>query len=104
MTDHLYAREYMRETVNQALSETVLGEPMSFDIAPVLVPNPQTGQMVVGYMVVVSCRSPVLSPPRIAAFAVIVDAHPNDQQLEAAVKQNTESLFEMRRQLLSTQN
>jgi hypothetical protein len=100
----VYARGHFREHVEKIISETVLGDPVSYDIAPVVVPSPDgSGNMVVAYLLVLSCRSPVLRPPRIAVSDVIYDGHPSDEQLAGAVTKAITSLFEVRRQLCSQQ-
>jgi hypothetical protein len=64
--------------------------------------TPQGPQAEIAYILVVSCRSPLVAPPRIAAPAVIADAWPAEPHVAAAVAEALEGLADLRRQLLTT--
>jgi hypothetical protein len=104
----MYIRPHLEAVVEQTIAETILSnEVFWYDISPNVVANPSGDPSmppVIGYVVIISCKSPVLSPPRIAISDVIYDGHPSDQQVESTVKGLLDSLFEVRRQLLSQRN
>lgn len=72
-----------------------------FDFGPIATPDPATHQMHVAYLLVLSCRSPLLSPPRIAVNDIIFDGYPSEQQVRHAVRRSLEALLGVREQMLS---
>lgn len=89
----------IRGTVARVLTErTVAGEDYGFDVGPSLVPAPQG--VAAGYLLVISCRSPILVPPRMAHSQVIADAWPDEATLAAAVGTCLDSLARLRAKLL----
>jgi hypothetical protein len=92
-------QDEIRGAVARLLTErTVLGEDYGFDIGPALVPAAQGAAA--GYLLVVSCRSPVLVPPRMASAQVIADSWPGEDALAAAVGTCLDVLAQMRAKLL----
>lgn len=91
-------RDKLRSAVARALAERSPAEDYGFDIGPALVPGPQG--VTAGYMLIISCRSPVLSPPRMAHAQVIPDAWPDDATVSAAVGACLDALAQVRRKLL----
>lgn len=90
----------LRELAARLIDEQVIGDAVDFDFGPVLLPDQQTpGLFVPGYMLILSCRSPVLSPPRIAAFDPLYDAYPAEALIRAAVTSCVTTLFEARAKL-----
>lgn len=94
----IYVRDDFRDTIAMRLAETVLGDPIGFDLAPAVVPGPD-GSPVVAYVLILSCKSPLLSRPRISVSDMIADSCPSTAQLHEAVDRSVESLFKVRSQL-----
>lgn len=93
-----YGLDQFRQIVEAKIAEIVLGDPIVYDLAPIFIPD-QNGQLLVAYCLIVSCRSPVLSPPRIAISDLILDACPSKDQLEASVEKTITALFKLRAKL-----
>jgi hypothetical protein len=91
-------RAELAQAVARTLTERTPGEVYGYDIGPALVPGPQG--VTAGYILIISCRSPVLSPPRMAHAQAIADAWPDDATLSAAVGACLDALAAVRRKLL----
>jgi hypothetical protein len=91
-------RDKLRAAVARALAERCPAEDYGYDVGPSLVPGPQG--FTAGYMVIISCRSPVLVPPRMAHAQLIPDAWPDDATLSAAVGMCLDELAAARKKLL----
>lgn len=92
-------QDEIRGTVSRILTErTVAGEGYGFDLGPALVPVPQG--LAAGYLLIISCRSPLLAPPRMAHSQVIADAWPDEATLATAVGACLEALAQLRAKLL----
>lgn len=91
-------RDKLCAAVARALAERCPAEDYGYDLGPALVPGPQG--FTAGYVLIISCRSPVLSPPRMAHAQVIPDAWPDDATVSAAVGACLDALAQVRRKLL----
>lgn len=92
-------QQEIRRAVARAITERTLpNEGYGFDIGPALVPAP--AGVTAGYLLVISCKSPVLAPPRIAAAQGISDPWPDEKALGAAVGSCLGVLAQMRAKLL----
>ena len=98
---HRHAQAHFLETIAARLSETVLGQDIDYDMAPSILPGPEA---FVAYVLILSCRSPVLAPPRIAVTDLILDANPGDHALTESVDRAVGQLMQVRRQLLGAAN
>jgi hypothetical protein len=91
-------RAELSAAVERLINARALGDAYGFDIAPALIPGPQG--VAAGYLLIVSCRSPVLVPPRMAQVQVIPDAWPGDDALAAAVTACMDGLAQAKADLL----
>ena len=89
----------LKHLVDAKLREIHVGEPVHYDLAPVPVAAPD-GRIGAGYFLILSLRSPLLSPPRIASTYVIRDAYPTPDMIGEAVRTCLEALNEARKNLL----
>lgn len=88
----------LRRTVDKLLLKRTLGEDYGYDLGPCTVQTPKG--LVAGYMLILSCRSPVLSPPRMAHSHFIPDPWPSDELIENAIRECLTGLAAARNQLL----
>lgn len=91
-------RAELSGAVERLVNGRALGDAYGFDIGPVLIPSPQG--MAAGYLLVISCRSPVLVPPRMAQVQVIADAWPDEATLASAVGACMDGIAAARAELL----
>lgn len=91
-------RAELSATVERLINGRALGDSYGFDISPVLIPSPQG--ISTGYLLAISCRSPVLMPPRMAQVQVITDMWPDEATLAAAVGACMDGLAAARAELL----
>ena len=90
------ARDGLCELVEKYLNEQILGnEPWWYEFSPVVILDP-AGNLIPGYMVILSTRSGLLQPPRIAINDVIWDAHPSEEQIRTSVQGCIDKLLQMR--------
>lgn len=101
MSNVTRARDHFCDVIEKTIAETVLGDPVAYDLGPCPMPLPDGSGMAICYVLILSCRSPVLVPGRIAVNDIIWDGHPGDEQLRKSVTSTIEQLFEIRRQLAS---
>jgi hypothetical protein len=76
----------VRELVAQALLEQAKGLDYGYDVGPALVPRLDRGDVVGGYLVTISRRSPVLSPPRLSISIPVEDGWPTPELISEAVR------------------
>ena len=93
------ARPELYRQVETAIRENHAGEPVLYDLTLVLVA--QNTQPAAAYLLVLSTRSPLLSPPRIASTFLIMDACPTPAMISHAVKICLAALYEARKNLVS---
>lgn len=99
----LYARVLLEHAVKREIDQVYLGpEALHFDFGPILIPGPG-GQGMAGYLLILSCKSPLLTPPRIALPEIIADAYPSDSQIKDAVTKALATLIDARARLLRPQ-
>lgn len=91
-------RAELAAIVGRLVTARSLGDAYGYDVSPVIIPAPQG--MAAGYLVVISCRSPVLVPPRMAHCQVIADAWPDEAALAGAVAACMDGLAQARAELL----
>lgn len=91
-------RAELSGAVERLINGRALGDSYGFDIGPVLIPSQQG--MAAGYLLVISCRSPVLMPPRMAQCQVIADTWPDEATLAVAVGACMDGLAAARAELL----
>lgn len=91
-------RGELAATVSRILAQRTPAEDYGYDLGPALIPTPQG--VTAGYLLVISCRSPVLSPPRMAHAQAIPDAWPDENTLSAAIGMCLDQLAQVRRKLL----
>jgi hypothetical protein len=102
--NHLPSRDHMLETIAERLAEIVLGLDVDYDLAPAIVPCGPAQQPVVAHLLILSCRSPLLSPPRISVSDLIYDTCPADPVLTDSVDKTVGQLLVLRQQMLSRAN
>jgi hypothetical protein len=85
--------------LEKILTEEALGEDFGYDIAPAMAVV--GSNIVTGYLLMLSCRSPVLVPPRMCAPHLLSDMWPDEARLRVAVKECLKSLAALRLQLLT---
>lgn len=96
-------RPELASLVHGLLEGKVPLEDYGFDIAPVPQQLQQPdGSVVLAacYLLVISCRSPVLAPPRMYAAALIEDGWPGEPELSPAIAKCLADLERARNQLL----
>jgi hypothetical protein len=93
------ARIALRKTVAEKIAENHLGEQISFDLGLILLAGPGQPAMA-AYLLILSMRSPLMSPPRIAVPHIIEDGYPSESQVGEAVKAALAGLYEVRQKLL----
>jgi hypothetical protein len=99
----VYARPQLRAMVAAKIAANYLSsDPVSYDLAPIVLPA-DGGQAMGAYLLILSVRSPLLSPPRIAVSDVIRDAYPTAGQIEDAVRNALGILADARAELLKPQ-
>lgn len=89
----------LRAVVEAKIRENHAGATISYDLAPTPMQGAD-GTLGGAYFLILSVRSPLLSPPRIATTFIIADAYPTDAQVNEAVKACLATLHEAREQLL----
>lgn len=95
-----WSGERFAEVIETAINETVLGDRIDWDFSPAVMPaETRAGQPVTAYLVILSCRSPLISPPRISVTDVIWDSCPSDEQIRHAVTRAVTALYEVRRDI-----
>lgn len=92
-------RPELAALVEKILAEESLGEDFGFDIAPMIMAAPQ-GPLP-GYLLTLSCRSPLLKPPRLGAPAFIADIWPDEAKLRDGVQRCIKGIAELRLQMLA---
>jgi hypothetical protein len=91
----------MRAVVAKALAvQMPPSEKYGYDLGPALVAGPE-GKLITGYLLVVTCRSPVITAPKLAQTYIIPDAWPSDQVLTVGVRECLARLAGRRQQLLT---
>jgi hypothetical protein len=98
-------RLHFEELIERHISSTVLGEPMEYTWALITrMVQREDGQIGIepGYMLVISCRSPILRPPRVSITDVVWDAYPVDATVTQLIDKMIGQLFDLRRKLCST--
>jgi hypothetical protein len=96
-------RPELASLIHGLLEGKVPLEDYGFDITPVPQPMPQPdGNVVLGacYLLVISCRSPVLAPPRMYAAVLVEDGWPREPELSPAIGKCLADLERARGQLL----
>jgi hypothetical protein len=97
---HVDAAPLLRAVVEAKIAEQhVSSEPLHYDLSPVLLPGAD-GQAMAAYLLILSVKSPLLSPPRIAVPEIIADAYPSESQIGAAVASAVAMLAAARKQIL----
>lgn len=91
-------RAQLAGIVEKLVNLRALGEDTGYDITPVILPGPSGPQA--GYLLILSARSPVLKPPRMAFSHAIPDAWPDEEQLADAVGHCMQGLAKTRLSLL----
>jgi len=98
------AAPQLRAIVAAKIAENYLSsDPVSYDLGPIVLPADGGVQAMAAYLLILSVRSPLLSPPRIAVSDVIRDAYPTPEQIEAAVRNALDILARARAGLLRPQ-
>lgn len=95
-------RPELAALLDRILTEECLGEDFGYDIAPHIAATP--AGLAAGYVLILSCRSPLVSPPRMASPYFIGDMWPDEENLRQAVKMCLDHLADLRRQMLSPSN
>ena len=92
------AADRYRQVIEKTINENVLGDPVEWDFSPVVVPQMlQAGaEPVCAYLLVLSCRSLLLSPPRVAVTDMLWDSCPSDEQIRTEVIASLDGLFKTR--------
>jgi len=87
------------QVIEEAIRDQVaLGrDGIEWDFSPLLIPNPAGGE--VAYLLIISCRSLLLTAPRVAMCDIIHDASPDGLALHATVKATLVKLYEARAEL-----
>jgi hypothetical protein len=70
---------------------------IEWDFSPLLIPNPAGGE--VAYLLIVSCRSLLLTAPRVAMCDIVRDSSPDSATLRKAVTAVLEKLYQARAEL-----
>jgi hypothetical protein len=87
----------LREMVARIVDEAAPVGGVDFDFGPAVLPDPHNpGGQLAGYLLIISCRSPLLAPPRIAVPDMIYDCYPSEDQVRYSVLRTVETLFGMR--------
>ena len=87
------------EVIEEAIRDQVaLGrDGIEWDFTPLLIPNPAGGE--VAYLLIISCRSLLLTAPRVAMCDIVHDASPDSMALRTIVKATLEKLYQARAEL-----
>ena len=88
----------LAEDTGILLQQQCTGHDYGYDIGPACVPTPQGVKA--GYLLIITARSPVLSPSRLAWSHFIADPWPADEMITAAIKLCLKGIAETRRKLL----
>jgi hypothetical protein len=88
----------LMERTQKLLQQLTIKQDYGYDIGPATVPTPQGVKA--GYLLIITARSPVLSPPRLAWSHFIADPWPADDMITAAIQVCLKGIAETRRKLL----
>lgn len=101
-----HALEGFGRIIDNVIAEQVLGdERFEWDFSPVIVPSLTVpGAIEAAYLLIVSCRSLLLTPPWCAVNDLIRDGHPSEPQIRRATAGCIEGLYDMRRELANDPN
>jgi len=90
----------LRAVVYRKIRENHVGAQVQFSLTATPKLNAQGG-IEAAYLLILSMKSPLMSPPRIAAPQLIDDAYPTPEQIERHVRAALQALYDARRSLLS---
>lgn len=92
----------LRTTVERIISESTVGNiDLSYDLGVVSFAGPDGG-FGVGYGLILSCKSPMIQPPRLCVSGIIPDGYPSEAQLKASVDELVKQLFQFRMKILGS--
>lgn len=86
----------IEEAIRAAVLGAAGGDSLEWDFAPQIIPGPPGTPPKVGYLLIVSCRSMLLTAPRVAMCDVLEDSSPSDDKLRALAAAAVQSLYEER--------
>lgn len=86
-----------QKVIKEEIDSGALGDVIEWDFSPVIYPSGEPGgQPACGYVLILSCRSPLISPPRIAVYDATWDAAPSDHDVRQMVIKAIEALYKVR--------
>jgi hypothetical protein len=86
----------IEDAIRNATGGDVGGDALEWDFAPFVMPMPAGAPPRIGYLLIVSCRSLLLTAPRVAMCDVIEDSSPAEARIQTTVASVVQQLYEAR--------
>jgi hypothetical protein len=89
--------EVIEETIREAVA---LGDDsIEWDFSPILIPPHGGGPPMVAYLLIISCRSLLLTAPRVACCDIIKDSCPDNGALRRSAADTLQAMYAARAEL-----
>jgi hypothetical protein len=86
------------KVIEEAITAGALGDLIEWDFAPIITVT-EEGEPSAGYVLILSCRSMMLVPPRIAVCAALPDGSPVDAVVCNLVTTSLDQLYHIRSEM-----